>query len=189
MLQEFVQQVEDAARSVMEEMHTVIPAKILKFDASKNRANVKPYGTFVTGSGKRMTYPIITGVPFIIPQCSSKNIHIAFPIKAGDDCLVLVSEVELDAWLGGGESDNDMRFDLTSAVAIPGLKNSGSGILKEACNEGCIILSNGATKLKVNKSDVEIQGNLKVTGDVMAGTISLKKHTHEGVHGTTLQPS
>lgn len=185
MLQEFVQQVEDVARSVMEEMHTAIPAKIQKFDAAKNMATVKPYGTFVTGAGKKIAYPVITGVPLIFPQCPSANIEIAFPVKSGDDCLVIISEVELDAWLGGGESDNDMRFDLTSAVAIPGLRNKSSSALEEACNDNSIILKNGGVKLKVAKTGVEITGNLKVSGDVTAGDISLKKHTHTGVHGDT----
>lgn len=185
MLQEFVQQVEEVARSVMEEMHTAIPAKIQKFDATKNMATVKPYGTFVTGAGKKMAYPVITGVPFIFPQCPSANIEITFPVKAGDDCLVIISEVELDAWLGGGESDNDMRFDLSSAVAIPGLLNKSNSTLEEACNENCIVLKNGSTKMKVAKTGVEITGNLKVSGDVTAGGISLKKHTHTGVNGET----
>lgn len=185
MLQEFVQQVEDVARSVMEEMHTAIPARIQKFDASKNMATVKPYGAFVTGSGKKMAYPVITGVPFIFPQCSSEHIEIVFPVKAGDDCLVIISEVELDAWFGGGESDNNMRFDLTSAVAIPGLRNKSSSALVEACKNNSIILKNGDVKLKVSKTDVEIIGNLKVSGDVIANDISLKKHTHIDVHGDT----
>ena len=185
MLQEFVQKIEEVARSVMEEMHTAIPARIQKFDASKNMAIVKPYGTFVTGAGKKMDYPVITGVPFLFPQCPSENIEIVFPVKAGDDCLVIISEIELDAWLGGGESDNDMRFDLTSAVAIPGLKNKSSSALVEACNDNSIIMKNGTVKMKVSKTCVEITGDLKVSGDVTAGDISLMKHTHTSVHGDT----
>ena len=37
----------------------------------------------------------------------------------------------------------------------------------------------------VNKDNVEIAGNLIVSGDVKAGNISLKNHTHAGVHGDT----
>lgn len=185
MLQEFVDQVEKAARSVMEEMHTAIPGKITAFNPSKGMATVKPYGTFTTGSGKKVAYPSITEVPVVIPQCASKNIQIAFPIAVGTDCLVIISEQELDAWLGGGESENDIRFDLTSAVAIPGLSNKGSSALQEACSSNSIILKNGGTTLTVGTSAVEIKGDLKVSGDVSAGDISLKKHTHDGVHGET----
>lgn len=189
MLQEFVDQVEKVSRSVMEEMHTAIPGKIQSFNATKGLAVVQPYGMYTTGAGKKMAYPTITDVPVIIPQCATANIQIAFPIESGSDCLVIVAEQELDAWLGGGESENDMRFDLTSAIAIPGLCNKGSAILKEACDDKSIILRNGSTKLKVNKSNVEITGDLKVSGDVKAGSISLKEHTHTGVHGETSKPN
>lgn len=190
MLQEFSEQVEKMAQAVMEEMHTVIPAKITSFNPSTGMAALKPYGTYTTGAGKKIAYPGVTGVPVIIPQCPSATVFIAFPIKAGDDCLMLVSEQELDAWLGGGDSDNDMRFDLTSAIAIPGLSNKGNTVLEEACKSSSVIVANGSTKLKVNKSEVEIVGNLKVSGDVKAGSISLKDHTRtDSVGGSTTKPS
>lgn len=166
MLQEFVEQVEKAARSVMEEMHTAIPGKITAFNPETGQATVKPYGTFTTGAGKKMAYPAVTGVPVIIPQCPSMNVQIAFPIMTGMDCLIIVSEQELDAWLGGGESENDMRFDLTNAIALPGLSNKGSAALQEACNTGNVIVSNGGTKLSVSKSGIEITGNLSVKGNI-----------------------
>lgn len=185
MLQEFVEQVEKVARSVMEEMHTAIPGKITAFNAGTGFATVKPYGTYTTDSGRKMAYPTVTEVPVILPQSQINDIYIAFPITAGMDCLLIISEQELDAWIGGGESENDIRFDLTSAIAIPGLSNKGSATLKEACATKCIVLQNGSTKLSVSKENVEITGNLKVSGDVTAGNISLKKHIHTGVHGET----
>lgn len=166
MLQEFVEQVEKVARSVMEEMHTAIPGKITAFNPGTGQATVKPYGTFTTGAGKKMAYPTITGVPVVIPQCPKANLQIAFPIATGMDCLVIVSEQELDAWLGGGESENDMRFDLTSAIAFPGLSNKGSDALQEACTTGNVIIRNGSTKLSVSKSGVKIIGNLDVKGNI-----------------------
>lgn len=169
MLQEFVEKVEEVARSVMEEMHTAIPGKIQSFNATKGLAVVKPYGMYTTGAGKKISYPTITDVPVVIPQCATADIQIAFPIESGSDCLVIVAEQELDAWLGGGESENDMRFDLTSAIAIPGLYNKGSAVLKEACDDKSIILRNGSTKLKVAKTGVQITGNLKVSGTITSG--------------------
>ncbi|MCD7826355.1 MAG: hypothetical protein LUH14_10410 [Clostridiaceae bacterium] len=166
MLQEFVEQVEKVARSVMEEMHTAIPGSITSFNQGTGLATVKPYGTYTTGAGKKMAYPVITGVPVIIPQCPSANVQIAFPIVTGMDCLVIVSEQELDAWLGGGESENDMRFDLTSAIAIPGLSGKSSTALKEACNTGSVVINNGTTKLLVSANGIEVTGNLNVKGNI-----------------------
>lgn len=78
MLQEFVEQVEKAARSVMEEMHTAIPGKITAFNAGTGFATVKPYGTYTTDSGRKMAYPTVTEVPVIIPQ-SQVNDMIKIP--------------------------------------------------------------------------------------------------------------
>ncbi len=82
-----------------------------------------------------MSYPTVTEVPVIIPQSPMNDIYIAFPITAGMDCLLIVSEQELDAWIGGGESENDIRFDLTSAIAIPGLLNKGSAALERGMQQ------------------------------------------------------
>ena len=65
------------------------------------------------------------------------------------------------------------------------MSNKGNTVLKEACSKKSLILQNGATKVSVNKDNVEIAGNLIVSGDVKAGNISLKDHTHAGVHGDT----
>ena len=100
MLQEFVEQVEKAARSVMEEMHTAIPGKITAFNAGTGFETVKPYGTYTTDSGRKMAYPTVTEVPVIIPQSQVNDIYIAFPITVGMDCLLIISEQELDAWIG-----------------------------------------------------------------------------------------
>lgn len=166
MLHEFVGQIEKTARSVMEEMHTAIPARIVSFDPGMGQATVKPYGTFTTGAGKKMEYPAVTGVPVIMPQCQSLDVQIAFPVVSGNDCLIIVSEQELDSWLGGGESENNMRFDLTSAVAIPGASRKGSNALQEACSTQSVIINNGGTKFSVSKNGVEIVGNLSVKGNI-----------------------
>lgn len=50
------------------------------------------------------------------------------------------------------------------------------------------ILVGGAKKLEINDdkiilhSDLEVKGNIKSTGDVVAGAISLQKHVHSGVY-------
>lgn len=75
MLQEFVEQVEKTARSVMEEMHTAIPGKITAFNAGTGFATVKPYGTYTTDAGRKMSYPTVTEVPVIIPQSPMNDIY------------------------------------------------------------------------------------------------------------------
>lgn len=105
---------------------------------------------YTTDSGRKMAYPTVTEVPVIIPQSQVNDIYIAFPITVGMDCLLIISEQELDAWIGGGESENDIRFDLTSAIAIPGLSNKGKRKFQSGVNKSCCSC-NGSYLFRINK--------------------------------------
>jgi sirohydrochlorin ferrochelatase len=90
----------------------------------------------------------------------------AFPVKKGDSCLIIVSEVELDSWRSDAESDGSLRFDLTSAVVIPGLLKKGNAISKKAAKENAVVVGAGDVTLTVSRKGVTIDGNLTVTGDI-----------------------
>ena len=85
-----------------------------------------------------------------------------FPVKAEDSCLVILSEVELDEWRSGAETEAPLRYDLTSAIAIPGLLSAGHGLVEKACTQNAVIICG---KFMV-EGDVVFSGNLKVEGNV-----------------------
>ncbi len=185
MLQEFVQQTEETARSVLDEIHTALPGTITKFDAGSGTATVKPVGEYQTSDGKWLEYPAISGVPLVFPICQSIGAGIAFPVEKGDSCLIIISEVELDEWRSGAKSEGTLRFDLTNAIAIPGLLDGGSELLKDAVSKKAVVVANGdnriitsktmirldtgGARLDVKEDGVEIQGNLKVSGSITNG--------------------
>lgn len=185
MLQEFAQQVEETARGVMGEIHTALPGTIMKYDAGAGTATVKPVGEYVTSGGQRLEYPVISGAPLVFPVCQSIGAGIAFPVEKGDSCLIIVSEVELDEWRSGAKSEGSLRFDLTSAVVIPGLLDGGSELLKDAESKKAVVVGNGdnrvivsktmirldtgGARLDVDDSGVKVQGNLTVTGSLTHG--------------------
>lgn len=181
MLQEFTSEVEKTAKSVVNEIHTALPGEIVSFDG--NVAAVKPLGNFITSDGAILEYPVITEAPVCFPQCTSGNVSICFPLKAGDSCLIIISEVELDAWRSGAKAEGSLRFDLTSGIVIPGLQKGMSETAKKAISENAVVVSNGSTTLKVKPNGVFIEGSLNVTGDVRSGGISLKGHTHTDSEG------
>ena len=185
MLQEFVQQVEETARGVMGEIPPALPGTIMKYDAGSGTVTVKPVGEYATSRGQRLEYPIISNVPLVFPVCQSIGAGIAFPVERGDSCLIIVSEVELDEWKSGAKSEGSLRFDLTSAVVIPGLLDGGSELLKDAGSKKAVIVGNGdnrvivsktmirldtgGARLDVDESGVNIQGNLTVSGSLTHG--------------------
>lgn len=162
MMQEFVQQIEETAKSVMNEIHTALPGKVVSVNLQNGTAQIKPCGKYVTRDKKKLEYPVLTEVPLVFPFSPAAGTGMVFPINIGDSCLIILSEVELDEWRSGAETEAPLRYDLTSAVAIPGLLSSGQGLLEKACTQNAVIVCG---KFMV-EGDVVFSGNLSVEGNV-----------------------
>lgn len=187
MMQELVDQINKTARKATDDMHTALPGEITAFDPGTCMASVQPKAKFKKPNGETMDFPVISGVPVVFPQ--SEGVTIAWPIKAGDGCLVVFSESALDYWMYGQETDTVLKFDLSNAIAIPGLKAAGNPAMATACAENAVVVNAGGTTLKVKPDGVTIDGNLTVngkidaTGDVTGSGKSLVGHTHTGDSG------
>lgn len=190
MIQEVVQQIENTARAIVNEVHTALPGRIISYDATRATARIQPIGKFKTSKGKVLDYPILSEVPVMFPFSYRSNVGIAFPIVKGDTCLLIVSEVELDEWRSGATSEGSLHFDLTNAVAIPGLYKTGSKIAEKAIEKRAVIIGASGTEISISGEGVEIAvdevtftvsdsgialgGDLLVKGDI-SYTGSLKK--------------
>ena len=205
MLQEFTAEIEQTAKAVVNEIHTALPGEIVSYNAGVGTATVKPIGKYVTSDGKELNYPTITEAPVCFTFCQNAGVGIAFPVKKGDSCIIIISEVELDSWRSGADSEGSLRFDLTSAMVIPGLLEGGNEASEKAAKENSVIVTagdvtlsvsgdgckvdTGSTVMNITDDGVSIKGNLTVTGDVKAGSVSLKNHTHtDSVGGDTQKP-
>lgn len=166
MIQELTEEIEKTARAVVDEVHTALPGKIISFDAKSCTATVEPYGKYITSDETELDYPAITEVPVMFPFCQKNNVGIAFPVCKGDSCLIIISEVELDAWRSEAESEGSLRFDLTSAIAIPGLMRGGSELAKDAISEKAVVIGTPGVKLTVSESGIVARGNLTVQGNI-----------------------
>lgn len=117
-----VQVMSQFIRASMDNVHTALPAVILDYDYKKQKAKVKPQVNKKFDDGIELELPVITGVPVIFPRAGGASL--SFPVKKGDTVLVLFSERSLDEWLVKGKEvtpEDSRRFDLTDAIAIPGL--------------------------------------------------------------------
>ena len=201
MYQELSQEIENTARAVIDEIHTALPGEIISFSAETGMAAVKPNGRYITSDGKKLEYPVITEVPLVFPFCQQAGVGMAFPVNKGDSCIIIISEVELDEWRSGAQSEGSLRFDLTSAMAVSGLLLGGGELFGKAIKENAVVLGASGVELAVSGDGVEVKvdsmtfsisdsvitagGDLKVkgdiisTGDIKAGEISLKQHIHK----------
>lgn len=166
MLQEVVQEIENMAKAVVDQVHTMLLAKVVKFDKEKCVATVQPYGKFTLSNGYKVDFPQITDVPVMMLMRQPEDFGIAFPVKENDEGMLIMSEIELDSWRSQSESNGLLKFDLTSAVFLPGIIRS-SETLKEAIDKDALIARWGDNKIVLSKDGTAISGDLKVEGDII----------------------
>ena len=166
MLQEFVQQIKNTVREELADIHTALPAKIVSVNASSGLATVQPLVKRTLGNGKTISYPQISGVPIVLPQGANQDVAISIPVKAGDGCLIIISEQSLEYWLYGRETDTTLLFDITNAVCIPGLFQKPPESFKSACSNNAVIIDAGESRVTVKNSGITVKGNLTVNGNL-----------------------
>ncbi len=160
MLQEFVQEITNTVQKNLKGVHTAFPGVITKFDPATCQASVQPTMKYRKPDGKTIDYPQITGVPVVFPQSMNQQATIAYPIKAGDGCLVVVAEQSIDYWMYGQETETELAFDPTNSICIVGLFAKGNPVMQEACDQNAVIVDVSGTRLTI-KSDGLIQADCK----------------------------
>lgn len=174
MMQEFIHQLLKLVDQEIREIHTAIPGEIASFDTDTGLASVIPSMKFRKPDGSTVDYPQISGVPVVFPQGMGGEATIAYPVKAGDSCLIIISEQSLDYWMYGQETDTDLAFDISNAICIPGLFNTANKVMAEACQKNAIIVDVNGTRLSVSDGEVAIEAPVvKMSGDlVVEGTVT-----------------
>ena len=195
MMQEFVQQVKSTIQEFIDGVHTAIPGVITAFDPAKCEASVNLTGQYNKPDGTKLPYPAAAHVPVVFPQVSNQEITIAFPIKPGDGCLVIIAEQALEAWRAGGESNLDLKHDLTNAIVIPGLFRTPNAVMQEAVSEDAIMLVNQGTKVKIKGQEIHIEtpkieiqtekihitGEVEIDKELTVKGIKFTPHVHKEV--------
>lgn len=114
--------------STLMNLHTSMPAIIMSYDADTRTVTAQPaiQRVFTDGEGLSgpMNLPPCVDVPVIFP--GGGGYEITFPVKEGDECLLLFSERCIDSWFVSGEPNvpaDYRQHDLSDAIAIVGLKS------------------------------------------------------------------
>ena len=164
------------------DIHISIPAKIVSYDYTKQKAKVQPLLNEKYNDGEIKKPPVIHNVPVIHP--ASGGASITFPVAVGDKVLLSFSEKSLEEWLVNGEQvtpEDPRRNDLTDAVAIIGLRDFRS--VSPANNNTDLLVKYEGSELKLKPSGViDITSsnlnmtvdNINVTGEVnISGNVTI----------------
>lgn len=136
-----------AIRTSQAQVHTALPAKVIKYDAAKQVVDVQPAvkRPIVDSEGNETveSLPQITNVPVAFPRAGDN--WLTFPIAAGDFVLLVFAERSIDSWRVKGEESDPQHLrmhSLADAVAIPGvypsdkkLTTSSSAVVLNAAQE------------------------------------------------------
>lgn len=187
-------------QSIMSTLRVAIPGIIQSFDPETVTAVVqiaiKGMERDASGSEASVNLPLLVDVPVVFPR--GGGCTLTFPVKEGDECLVIFADRCIDFWWqnGGVQEPVDGRMhDLSDAFAIPGPQSQAkkiSGIsntstqLRTDDGTAFIELATGGA-VTITSPQVTINGPLQVngeitsTGDQVADGISQTGHTHGGV--------
>lgn len=150
-------------------LHTALPAIILEFDTETQLAKVQPAIKLLLTTGE-IELPILADVPVTFARAG--GFSITFPVKKGDECLLLFAEKSIDRWKkdGHGHQATQVRnHDITDAIAILGLycqKNTINNFSNEdleikADDNSCAIKvkADKSLQLVANNANISINNN------------------------------
>ena len=179
------QAIKAVCSNMLSNIHTVLPGQIESYDRAKHKAKVKPLIKKVLVNGVILQIPPIVSVPVVWPR--TQNGSISFPLSSGDGVIILFSERALDNYLilGGDQQPQDPRkFDLTDAIAIPGLFPFNASSKEESETDFELHFNNTKMVFKEN-GDIELTGGntitVKANGDIEIGSTALKALVHEDI--------
>jgi phage baseplate assembly protein gpV len=204
-------------------MWTALPGIIEAFDESVLTATVQPAiqgrVSQPDGSSAFIDLPLLLDCPVMFPN--GGGVMLTFPVKQGDECLMIFSSRCIDAWWesGGVQAPMEARMhDLSDGFVLVGPRSKARKIDGLSTANAQLRSEDGATFIELDpegqavqvtapggftvnadagatiNANTTINGTLHVTGtittdsdvlaptgDVVAGTVSLKTHTHSGV--------
>lgn len=106
-----------------EEMHTVMLGKIQSWDSERKVATVQPLVNLALSNNEQLPYKPIDNVPVLMQK--TEMFEIQYNPKKGDGVLILCCENGIGNYLNSQmqvvDSDDQNRFSLTDAIAIPGI--------------------------------------------------------------------
>lgn len=112
---------------VTSSINCCLPGIVRSYDPAAQTAVIQPAvrKRIRTQAGvKELDYPLLTDVPVLI--LGGGQHFLSMPIQAGDECIVLFSDVCMDAWWQSGEVQGQIiarQHDLSDGFAIVGFRS------------------------------------------------------------------
>lgn len=112
-------------------------------------------------------FPLVLDAPVVFPR--GGGVTLTFPIKAGDECLVVISSRSIDFWWQSGSVQKpsiERNHDFSDAFVIPGPQSLARKISGISASAAQLRTDDGDALVELNPASHAI--NLKTSGDLTA---------------------
>ncbi len=150
-----------ALESRLRSVHVALPGRIEKYDATQQKADVKPMVSDLSptrdGEEVEESLPIIPNVPVVFPR--GGGYFVTMPLAPGDFVLLVFNERSIDTWASGDGAEknpDDFRtHNLTDAVAIPGFYPFSQSVGEASIDTNMVMGKDSGSTIHI-KDDGEI---------------------------------
>lgn len=164
------------AQAIMSAMRVSMPGIIQSFDPDAVTAVVQPAikGAEQDESGAELSVnlPLLVDVPVVFPR--GGGCTLTFPVKAGDECLVIFADRCIDFWWQSGgiqEPVDERMHDLSDAFCIVGPQSQAKKIGGISTTAAQLRTDDGSAFIEVAAGhDVTVKTSGKLTASADGGT-------------------
>ncbi|HBT1581827.1 translation initiation factor IF-2 [Klebsiella pneumoniae] len=164
------------AQAIMSAMRVAMPGIIQSFDPDAVTAVVQPAikGAEQDESGAEVSVnlPLLVDVPVLFPR--GGGCTLTFPVKAGDECLVIFADRCIDFWWQSGgiqEPVDERMHDLSDAFCIVGPQSQAKKIGGISTTAAQLRTDDGSAFIEVAAGhDVTVKTPGKLTASADGGT-------------------
>jgi hypothetical protein len=151
----------------LKDLHTCLPGIIASFDPDTQTASVQPAIKRIFTEQGAVNLPLCVDVPVAFP--GGGDFFLTFPVKPGDECILLFSERAIDNWhvSGGTQTPAEYRLhDLSDGIAIVGLNSQPHKLAALQMTGAELRTRSRSTYIRLEDGTIFIKGNIVHEGNV-----------------------
>ena len=141
---------------ILSGLNVVKVGKINSFDGTKKTAEIQILFKRMLPDESVVSFPVLVDCPVYTPQGGGGALE--FPIAAGDNCLVLFSDRNIDAWFRTGAEGlpfDGRVHDLSDGFALVGVNSLTSALVNYKTSEAVLSYAAAQFSLKGGKAGVK----------------------------------
>ena len=140
-------------------VHTALPAKIVTYNSTTNKAKVKPLIQKINQNYTLIPLPELAAVP--VQWTGGATWGMKGPLVPGDIGLLIFAECSIDTWLSSDagldvEQNDPRRFDFSDAIFLPGLYPF-SGYDSPETSDSEYVFYNGDQEIRITEDSIKLK--------------------------------